>query len=95
MRLKRALYERVGVREYWIVDPERNVVEVNRSDAGTFEPAIVFTRQDVLTSPLLPGPGAAARSRAPLAPDAVYGMSTSSRHTASTDCRKDGYLIAR
>ena len=55
MRLKRALYQRVGVREYWIVDPERNVVEVNRSDAGTFKPAIVFTRQDVLTSPLLPG----------------------------------------
>jgi Uma2 family endonuclease len=53
-RLKHDLYERVGVREYWVVDPEQNMVEVYRSDAGSFEPTIKIARQDVLTTPLLP-----------------------------------------
>lgn len=35
--LKRELYERHGVREYWIVDPERETVQVLRRAGGLFE----------------------------------------------------------
>jgi Uma2 family endonuclease len=54
LRLKRDLYERVGVREYWIVDPDHDAVEIHRSAKGVFQPAIRLARADVLTTPMLP-----------------------------------------
>jgi Uma2 family endonuclease len=56
--LKRDLYERAGVAEYWIVDPEAEAVKVlRRSEGGLFGRAHLLTRRDgdVLTTPLLPG----------------------------------------
>lgn len=55
--LKRDIYERSGVLEYWLVDPQRQMVRVLRiSDAG-FDAALDFSAAagDVLTTPLLPG----------------------------------------
>jgi Uma2 family endonuclease len=46
---KRRLYDRAGVREYWIVDPELDVVKVFRREADG------LPRVAELTTPLLPG----------------------------------------
>jgi len=55
--IKRELYERAGVREYWIVDPDKAVVRVHRLDGARFASPFELSgeRADVLTTPLLPG----------------------------------------
>lgn len=55
--IKRRLYEREGVDEYWVVDPETDVVRVYRRDGEVFARAqeLAAERSDVLITPLLPG----------------------------------------
>ena len=54
--LKQRLYERCGVSEYWVVDPELDVIKVYRSIEGRYQRVHELTREagDVLTTPLLP-----------------------------------------
>ena len=54
--IKRHLYERAGVREYWFVDPELDVVRVYGREAGQYLRPVELSREagDVLTTALLP-----------------------------------------
>jgi Uma2 family endonuclease len=54
--LKRQLYERMSVGEYWIVDGEIETIKVFRLSGGRYERAELRLEDgDVLTSPLFPG----------------------------------------
>lgn len=54
--LKRDLFDRHGVREYWMVDPDRDQVIVYRRVAdGSFPLAATLDASETLTTPLLPG----------------------------------------
>jgi Uma2 family endonuclease len=55
--IKRRLYERADVQEYWVIDPEIDVVRVYRREGDRFGRAIEFAHHagDVLTTSLLPG----------------------------------------
>jgi Uma2 family endonuclease len=54
---KRRLYERFGVAEYWVVDPELDEIKVYRMVDGRYTRTaeLSLERADVLTSPLFPG----------------------------------------
>ena len=55
--IKRRLYERFGVAEYWVVDPELDEIKVYRLVDGRYTRTaeLALGRDEVLTSPLFPG----------------------------------------
>lgn len=57
-QIKRRLFERGGVREYWIVNPELNLIKVFRRSADGSFPRVAersAEAKDALETPLLPG----------------------------------------
>jgi Uma2 family endonuclease len=55
--VRRALYARYGVGEYWVVDPELETVRTLRLEGGVYGPGRLLSREagDLLTTALLPG----------------------------------------
>ena len=55
--IKRRLYERFGVTDYWVVDPDLDLIRIYRRNGGHFDRAVELSRErgDVLTTPLLQG----------------------------------------
>ena len=55
--LKLELYERAGVTEYWLVDPEAETVKVFRRSGDRFARAELYSRRDgdLVNTALLPG----------------------------------------
>lgn len=56
-RIKKELFDRGGVREYWIVDPYRSQLTVHRREGNTLDARMALSAADraVLTTPLIPG----------------------------------------
>ena len=54
-RYKRTLYARYGVKEYWIVDPDKQNIEVMTLGGTGFEPASIYRKREILTSSLFGG----------------------------------------
>ena len=52
---KRAIYERHGVGEYWLVDPNAREITVLLLGDGGYETAGIYAAGDTLTSPTLQG----------------------------------------
>ena len=55
LMVKRQLYAKYGVKEYWIVDSENSSVLIFRLREQTLEEVVALTGNDKLTSSLLPG----------------------------------------
>jgi Uma2 family endonuclease len=55
--LKRKLYERFGVEEYWVIEPDAETIVVYRRDGESYRHTseLAAERGDTLTTPLLPG----------------------------------------
>ncbi|MEK6814137.1 MAG: Uma2 family endonuclease [Nitrospirota bacterium] len=55
--IKRKLYERFGVQEYWLLDPDLETIKVYQNTEKGHIRAAELSREagDALTSPLLPG----------------------------------------
>jgi Uma2 family endonuclease len=54
LELKRKIYARFGVQEYWIVDPEADTVEVLVWSELGYVATGIYRKADNLSSPLLP-----------------------------------------
>ncbi len=54
-QLKRQLYSRRGVRDYWVVDPQLKTIEVYRLHENVLMLEATLRGSDVLTSALFPG----------------------------------------
>jgi Uma2 family endonuclease len=55
--IKRRLYERFAVSEYWVIDPELDTIKVYRRVTERYEKIAELSLEagDVLTTPLMPG----------------------------------------
>ncbi|MER0439900.1 Uma2 family endonuclease [Emticicia sp. W12TSBA100-4] len=55
MKLKKALYEESGVREYLIFDPDHeNVFQFHLTEADIYSPATIYVDDEILTSVIFP-----------------------------------------
>jgi Uma2 family endonuclease len=55
LQIKRQLYAKYGVAEYWIIDNEDRSIVIYRLQNRSLEKTVILRDDDLLTSPLLPG----------------------------------------
>jgi Uma2 family endonuclease len=54
-QIKRQLYAKYGVAEYWIVDADNRLVQVYRLQKQQLEGVATWRNSEEITTPLLPG----------------------------------------
>lgn len=54
-RYKKEIYETHGVREYWMINPEKDSVTIFVNTNGELVAAGVFKKNDIVSSEILPG----------------------------------------
>ena len=59
--VKRQVYGKHGVKEYWIADPEKSALEVYRLEGQTLKLVATLMDEDEITTPILPGFSCKAR----------------------------------
>lgn len=52
--IKKGLYARYGVQEYWLVDLEKKAIEVLSLKKGAYQLVAIFSAEDTLSTPLFP-----------------------------------------
>lgn len=55
LRIKRALYARSRVREFWVISPETHQLQIYLFEQATDRPTQVLEEIDIATTPLMPG----------------------------------------
>ena len=53
--VKRQVYGKHGVKEYWIADPEKRALEIYRLEGHTLKLVATLMDEDKVTTPILPG----------------------------------------
>lgn len=53
--VKRQVYAKHGVKEYWIADPEKRALEIYRLEEQTLKLVATLAGEDKVTTPILPG----------------------------------------
>ncbi|MDQ3755410.1 MAG: Uma2 family endonuclease [Acidobacteriota bacterium] len=53
--VKRRVYAKHGVKEYWIIDPEAETLEIYRAERHKLAHTVTLQDEDVIATPLLPG----------------------------------------
>jgi len=52
--IKRQTYSKFGVKEYWVVEPIVEVIEISRLQGNILASVGAFRNDDAISSPLLP-----------------------------------------
>ena len=55
VKTKFDVYEEAGVREYWIVDPVHQSVQINKLENGRYKPMRALVAGDIVTTEIIPG----------------------------------------
>lgn len=55
LRIKKEIYEKAGVKEYWIIDPIQKIIEIYQNQKEGFKPLFIVRTEGVVSSAIIEG----------------------------------------